>query len=126
MALPRRAASRSRANARCEGIRPRPAALQPRRRAPGGAHEPSGDVQQALANPLGLGKCKVTLQAQRAGKAEQLLGAEGELKLGPVVRECGEGMFCMPVFLATSDHVLDPGGVGGATLGRRCRRSTGR
>jgi hypothetical protein len=49
----------------CEGIGPRPAPWQAQDQTPGGAHEPSGDVQQALANALGLGQGELALQTEQ-------------------------------------------------------------
>jgi hypothetical protein len=52
----------------CRGqcLGPRPGARQSQGDAPAGAGDPPGDVQQALAQPLGLGKGECAIQAEGA------------------------------------------------------------
>lgn len=92
---------------RDQGFGPGPGARQAQAGAPGRAHHPAGDVQEALAQPLGLGEGQLALEAEKTGPGEQLLGDQRELQPHLVVFEGGEGQVAHPGVLAAADLVLD-------------------
>ena len=108
--------ARSRAKAADQRLGPRPGARQAQGRAPARAHDPPGDVQQALAQPLGLGEGELALEAERRVQASRSWAMQRELQPDLVVLEGGEGQVAHAGVLAAADLVLDLGAAAVAQL----------
>ena len=74
-----------------------------------GAGESSGDVQQAVAQPLGRQPCAACLQDAAAQPGEQVLGEQDELEPGLVGIEGVEGQAREAEFACFGDAILDAG-----------------
>ena len=93
----------------------------------GGRTEPGGDVQQPVADPLGLGFGELAVEHERLGPDDQV--AREHHDLGPhfVERELLEREFGQAGVLVVTDPVLDVRVLAVAALDwRRCARRAGR
>ena len=76
---------------------------------PRGTGKPGGDVQQPVAQLLGLRGGEVTIEEQQVRPGEQVDAGEGELQPGGVDREQAGGESAEAGVLAATDAVLDAG-----------------
>jgi hypothetical protein len=92
-----------------ERLGPGPVAREPELGAPPGANEPSGHVEQPVAQPLGLGQAMLTLEIERLRPGEEVLGDQHQLEPDLVVLEGVEGEVLEARVLGAADAVLDAG-----------------
>ena len=104
-----------------EVVCPRPGGVDTQVEAPGVVGEAGSDVQQPLAQRLGLGASEGAVEAEVAGPGEQALGNLGEGKPGLVAGGL-EGQVGEPGVLPGPDAVLDPGVLAMAQLERVGKR----
>ena len=96
--------------------RPGPGALQAQDHAAGVADDAGGDVQQPVAQRLGLGHGERAVQQQRLGPAGEVLGGQDQLQPDGVAAPPVERQVAQPGGLGGADAVLDPGALAVAQL----------
>src|SRR5215216_6717848 len=95
---------------------PRPGGLQPQDEAAGVAGHAGGDMQQPVAQGLGLGHRERTVQQQRLGPAAKVLGGQDQLQPNGVAPHEVERQVLEAGGLGGADAVLDPGALAVAQL----------
>jgi hypothetical protein len=85
-------------------------------RAPSGEREPPGDVQQPVAQPLGLGLGQVSVEHERLGPDDQVVREHHDLQPHLVQSELLERELGKPGVLVVTDPVLDVGVLAVAAL----------
>jgi hypothetical protein len=84
-----------------------------------GEREPAGDVQQLVAQPLGLGLGELAVQQQCLGSDDQVMRQEHDLKPHLVECELFERELGQAGVFVGADAVLDPGVLAVAALEHR-------
>src|SRR4051794_34169992 len=92
-----------------ECLGPGPVGLESQAGAATVVDDPSGDVQQPVAQSLGLGLGELAVEAGQLRPGQQVLGDERELQPGLVVLEGVVRQVAHPGVLAGADAVLDAG-----------------
>ncbi len=106
---------------------PGPGALQVELGAASGERQAPGDVQQLVAQALGLGLGECAFQQQRLGPDEQVVGEHHYLEPYLVQRELLERELREAGVLVIADAILDVGVLAVAALdARRCPFRPGR
>jgi hypothetical protein len=80
------------------------------------ANDPGGDVQQPVAQGLGLGEGECAVQQQRLGPVQQVLGGQDQLQPDGVAAQEVEGEVAQAGGLGGTDAVLDAGALAVAQL----------
>jgi hypothetical protein len=88
---------------------PWPCALKVELRAASGERQPGGDMQQSVAQPLGLGLGELAVEQQRLGPDDQVVREPHDLQPRLVERELLERELGQAGVLVVADPVLDVG-----------------
>jgi len=88
---------------------PGPIPVQAQDLASAGGDEPAGDVQDAVAQSLGLEATQRAGETERLGPGREVRSGQGELDPGTVGMEVLAGQVPQPTVLAVADPVLDTG-----------------
>ena len=91
-----------------EDIAPGPLDLKPELTLPSGVHDPSGDVEELVAQLIGFGGVVGATQGELVGEGEQVAGDRHELAPQPVAVEGFEWRRGQPGVLRRADEGLDP------------------
>src|SRR5438270_3422354 len=102
-----------------ELARPRPCVLQVELGAPAGEREPRADMQQPVAQALGLGFGELALERQRLRPDDQIVREQHDLQPHLVEREFLERELGKAGVLVVADSVLDMGALAVAVLEHR-------
>ncbi len=102
-------AARSRLNAVASWARPGPVSVQAQPPAAASAHQPGGDVADAVAECGGFTARQRAVEAQRLGPSQQIRSGQRQLQPDPVLVIAFAGKVAQPGCLAGPDPVFDPG-----------------